>query len=93
MADKPGTMGGLTKVAVVAFAVVTALMLVPGYLERASAKPPEDGAFYVRQAVERRVRVFHEGGRFGRMPAGVTFGRVTAFSCEGSAAAWLIRYT
>lgn len=87
MVDKPGAMGGLTKVAVVAFAVVTALMLVPGYLERASAKPPEEAEFYVRQAFERRARVFHGDGSFGRLPSGAVFGAVTAFSCHGSAAA------
>ncbi|MEQ8895800.1 MAG: hypothetical protein RID23_01825 [Roseovarius sp.] len=77
----------LTRGAVVAFAVVTALLLVPGYFERASAMPPEDGGFYVGQAFERRSRVFHEDGHFGRIAAGVEFGRVTAFSCAGSAEA------
>lgn len=87
MADRPWATGGLTRVAVVAFVIVTALMLVPGYLERARAKTPEDAEFYVRWAVDRRARVFHGDGSFGRMPAGVTFGRVTSFSCESSAAA------
>ena len=87
MAGKPGAMGGLTRVAVVAFVLVMALMLLPGYLERWSAEPPAEAAFYVRQAVDRKARVFHGDGSFGRMPSEVRFGRVTAFSCEGSDAA------
>ncbi|MGR3313057.1 MAG: hypothetical protein ACU0D2_06795 [Roseovarius indicus] len=87
MADKPNAMGGLTRVAVVAFVIVTAVMLLPGYIERWSAEPPEDAEYYVRGAVDRKARVFHDDGSFGRMPSDVTFGRVTSFSCEGSAAA------
>lgn len=77
----------LTSVAVVAFVIVTTLLLLPGYLAKWSATPPEDAKFYATQAVERRARVFHADGSFGRIPAGASFGRVVSFDCEASGAA------
>lgn len=77
----------LTTVAVVAFVIVTTLLILPGYLAKWSAKPPEDAVFYATQAVERRTRVFHEDGSFGRIPAGASFGRVVSFECGPSSEA------
>lgn len=83
--SKPRSSGTtLTTVAVAGFVIVTALLLIPGYFEKWSAKPPEDAVFYASQAVERRTRVFHADGTFGRIPAGVGFGRVLSFECGTS---------
>ena len=77
----------MTGIAVAAVSVVTAALLVPGYVGRLTAKTPEDAEFYVRQAFEWRARVFDETGRFARLPAGTAFGAVLVFSCATSRAA------
>lgn len=87
MADAPQSSAWLTRIAVLAFGGVTALLLLPGYMDRWTTDPPQDAQFYVRQAFEDRLRVYDEEGRFGRIPGDAAFGRVTSFFCEGSSEA------
>jgi|GEM_PF-2078789 len=77
----------LTRIAVVAFAVVTAALLLPGYLTSWQAVPPVDAEFYVAQAFERRMRVFDPAGKFGRLPADAVYGEVISFDCARSTSA------
>ncbi|AHB86018.1 hypothetical protein KQ247_15490 [Ruegeria pomeroyi] len=77
----------LTRISVAAFALVTLALLLPGHLKRWQAPVPRDGAFYTTQAFERRTRVFHGDGHFGRLAAGLRLGEVVSFECISSAAA------
>lgn len=72
----------LTRGAVVCFVIVTAALLLPGYLKQAQTPPPADSRFYVSQLVETRGRVFGLGGTFGRIPAGTELAEVETFDCS-----------
>lgn len=87
MAEKKPFPKTLTRIAVIAFAVVTAVLLLPGYLTSWQAVPPVDAEFYVAQAFERHTRVFDEAGKFGRLPSDADYGAVTSFTCSRSSAA------
>ena len=89
MAGGKGLSKGMTRFVVGAFAVTTLVLLLPGYLSSWQAEPPREAAFFVKQAFERRARVFDADGTFGRLPAEAAFGTVTAFSCARSSAARL----
>ncbi|MEM7733915.1 MAG: hypothetical protein AAF280_14200 [Pseudomonadota bacterium] len=84
MADPSKSSNRVTGIAVGAFVVVTAVLLLPGYIARWSAEPPDAAEYQVRYAIETKTRVFDGEGRFGRIPGDVGFGKITAFSCEPS---------
>lgn len=72
----------LTSISVACFAVVTAALLLPGYVERARTPPPTDSAYYVSQLIQTRERVFGVGNSFGRIPAGTELADIELFECS-----------
>lgn len=77
----------LTRISVVAFVLVTLVLLLPGYLKRWQTPVPQDAGFYTAQAFEQRTRVFHGDGHFGRLAASLRLGEVVTFECISSASA------
>lgn len=75
----------LTTVAVSAFVVVTAALLLPGYFKNATTPQPAAYSHYLTEFIEGRQRVFGVNGSFGRLPAATQLGEIETFECDRSA--------
>ncbi|MEM8743053.1 MAG: hypothetical protein AAGF14_00285 [Pseudomonadota bacterium] len=75
----------LTTVAVAAFCVVTAALLLPGYYKNATTPEPTAYVHYLTEFIERRQRVFGVNRPFGRLPANTQLGEMERFECARSA--------
>jgi len=87
MSSRKGLSKGMTRFVVAAFALTTAVLLLPGYFQSWQAATPRDAEFYVKEAFERNTRVIYGDGSFNRLPREADFGAVTSFSCSRSSAA------
>ncbi len=74
----------IARIASAALVLVTAALLLPGYVAQWRAAEPVDAGFYVTDLIERRARVFDATGRFDLIPAGVTLQEVEYFTCARS---------
>lgn len=85
MAKAPRSRSVLTTIAVSAFVIVTAALLLPGYLKNATTPAPAAYEHYLTEFIEDRQRVFGVGVSFGRLPAGTQLGEMERFECARSA--------
>lgn len=75
----------LTTIAVCAFFVVTAALLLPGYNKNATTPRPAAFEHYLKEFIEARQRVFGVNVPFGRLPRGTQLGDMERFDCAWSA--------
>lgn len=75
----------LTTIAVLAFAIATAALLLPGHYKNATTPRPTAYEHYLTEFIERRQRVFGVDGSFGRLPAATQLGEMERFECARSA--------
>lgn len=73
--------GTLRNIAVAAFVIVTAALILPAYLKNATTPTPTDHKSYVVGLIETRGRVFGLGGTFGRLPADTELQEIERFEC------------
>ncbi|MEM9107987.1 MAG: hypothetical protein AAGC96_20280 [Pseudomonadota bacterium] len=85
MKNASGSSRILTTVAVLAFGIVTAALLLPGYYKNAATPPPTAYQHYLNEFIESRQRAFGVNVPFGRLPAETRLGELERFDCTRSA--------